>query len=127
MIPAEFVALDQMPLTPGGEPAPGTLEHRKPPPPPHDDGERRTPTQAGMSHLWSRLLNQPQISLDDDFFALGGNSLLAAEMLAYARSMFGIGADYVRPLTRCLLPAAGPDAARVRQGRGGFPRGQARP
>mgnify|MGYP002261891517 CR=1 FL=1 len=34
---------------------------------------------------------------------LGGNSLLAAEMLARARVMFGIGADCVQPLTRCLL------------------------
>ena len=31
------------------------------------------------------------------------NSLLAAEMLAHTGAMFGIGADSVRPLTRCLL------------------------
>ncbi len=43
------------------------------------------------------------MGLDDDFFALGGNSLLAAEMLAHTRSIFGISADSVRPLTRCLL------------------------
>ena len=43
------------------------------------------------------------MGLDDDFFALGGNSLLAAEMLAHTRAIFGISADSVRPLTRCLL------------------------
>jgi amino acid adenylation domain-containing protein/thioester reductase-like protein len=65
--------------------------------------ERRTPTQAGMSSLWSALLKKERIGLDDDFFALGGNSLLAAEMLAHARVMFGITAEHVRALTRCLL------------------------
>ena len=63
----------------------------------------RTPVQAGLTYLWSGLLKLDHVSLDDDFFALGGNSLLAAEMLAHARVMFGISADYVRPLTRCLL------------------------
>src|SRR5260370_37845054 len=103
MIPAAFVALDQMPLTPDGDPAPGALKHPQIPQPRHGHGEQRTPTQAGMSHLWSELLKKEQVSLDDDFFALGGNSLLAAEMLAHARVMFGISPDYVRPLTRCLL------------------------
>jgi thioester reductase-like protein len=104
MIPAAFVALDWMPLTPGGQPAPDALEPPQPSRPPGPDhGERRTPMQAGMSYLWSDLLKTEQVSLDDDFFALGGNSLLAAVMLAHVRVMFGIGAHDVRPLTRCLL------------------------
>ena len=66
-------------------------------------GERTTPTQAGLAALWARLLHREHVGLDDDFFALGGNSLLAAEMLASTRASFGIPADSVRPLTRCLL------------------------
>jgi amino acid adenylation domain-containing protein/thioester reductase-like protein len=96
MIPAVFVALDRMPLTLEGEHPAVPAQSRAP-------QERRTPTQAGLSHLWSELLKKEQISLADDFFALGGNSLLAAEMLAHARVMFGIRADHVGPLTRCLL------------------------
>jgi thioester reductase-like protein len=65
--------------------------------------ERHTPVQAGLSALWARLLGRDSIALDDDFFALGGNSLLAAEMLAHTRAMLGISADSVQPLTRCLL------------------------
>jgi thioester reductase-like protein len=49
------------------------------------------------------MLHVGPIGLDDDFFRLGGNSLLAAEMLAHVRVMFGISPAYVRPLTRCLL------------------------
>ena len=56
-----------------------------------------------MSYLWSDLLKTGQVSLDDDFFALGGDSLLAAVMLAHTRVMFGISTHDVRPLTRCLL------------------------
>jgi amino acid adenylation domain-containing protein/thioester reductase-like protein len=103
MIPAVFVPLDRMPLTLEGEPARGTLESPRVPAQRDDREEQHTPTQAGLSHLWSELLKKEQVSLDDDFFALGGNSLLAAEMLAHARVMFGIRADHIGPLTRCLL------------------------
>ena len=79
MIPAVFIAIDQMPLTRGGK-----VDRRALPPPATvatgglDGG--CTPIQAGMSHLWSRLLKTGRVSLDDDFFQLGGNSLLAAEL-----------------------------------------------
>jgi thioester reductase-like protein len=59
--------------------------------------------QARLSGLWCGLLRQERVSLADDFFALGGNSLLAAEMLARVRVMFGIGPDQVGPLTHALL------------------------
>ena len=65
--------------------------------------ERLTPTQAGLAALWARLLHRERVGLDDDFFALGGNSLLAAELLAGTRASFRIPSDSVRPLTRCLL------------------------
>ncbi len=59
MVPAEFVALDHPPA-----PAPRAASE-----------ESLTPVQAGLSHLWSRLLRRDRTGLDDDFFALGGNSL----------------------------------------------------
>jgi thioester reductase-like protein len=71
--------------------------------------------------LWARLLRREQIGLDDDFFALGGNSLLAAEMLASTQASFHIPADSVRPLTRCLLrdPTLRRFAAAVQDARSG--------
>jgi amino acid adenylation domain-containing protein/thioester reductase-like protein len=102
MVPAVFIALDQMPLTPGGDvdrralPSPVTAASGSP-------GAARTPVQAGIAQLWSTMLKTGPVSLDDDFFQLGGSSLLAAEMLAHVRVMFGISPGYVRPLTRCLL------------------------
>jgi amino acid adenylation domain-containing protein/thioester reductase-like protein len=66
-------------------------------------GEPATPAQAGVASLWAELLKRDHVGLDEDFFALGGDSLLAAEMLARARSLFGIGGEHVRGLTRSLL------------------------
>ena len=59
--------------------------------------------QAALAALWSRLLGRDQVALDDDFFALGGDSLRAAEMLAHARALLAIPAGAVQPLTRSLL------------------------
>ncbi|HEY1624132.1 MAG TPA: amino acid adenylation domain-containing protein [Streptosporangiaceae bacterium] len=103
MIPAEFIALHQIPRTPDGGVDRQALVVPAAQVAGSTGSEPFTPTQAGLSHLWSRILHKDRVGLDDDFFALGGNSLLAAEMLAHARVMFGIGPGYVRPLTRCLL------------------------
>jgi amino acid adenylation domain-containing protein/thioester reductase-like protein len=110
MVPAVFVPAEPPPAP---EPAPG---------PALEAGEGRTPTQTGLAHLWSRLLERNRVGLDDDFFALGGNSLLAAEMLAHARVMFGLGADCVRPLTRDLLrdPTLRGFARAAEQARAGY-------
>ena len=61
------------------------------------------------------------VGLDDEFFALGGDSLLAAEMLAHTDALFGISADSVRSLTRCLLrdPTLRAFAAAVEDARAG--------
>jgi len=90
MIPAEFIA-HHLPSPPERETRQDTRH------------ERHTATEAGLSALWARLLRRDHIGLDDDFFTLGGDSLLAAEMLARTRAIFGITADAVRPLTRSLL------------------------
>jgi amino acid adenylation domain-containing protein/thioester reductase-like protein len=84
-------------------------------------GEQLTPTEAGLSALWGRLLGRGQVGLDDEFFALGGDSLLAAEMLVRTDAIFGISADSVRPLTICLLrdPTLRGFAAAVEDARAG--------
>ena len=84
-------------------------------------GAQLTPTEAGLSALWGRLLARDHVGLDDEFFALGGNSLLAAEMLVHTDALFGISADSVRPLTGCLLrdPTLRGFAAAVEDARAG--------
>ncbi len=132
MVPATFIARHHLPPSQAHGPGPGpeskadaerdqiaaeqTVPRQIGP-----EGDRPTPTQEGLSALWARLLQREQVSGDDDFFALGGNSLLAAEMLARTRASFGISADSVRPLTRCLLrdPTLRGFAAAVEDARAG--------
>jgi amino acid adenylation domain-containing protein/thioester reductase-like protein len=111
MIPAAFIARHRLPTSAERDQAEAqqaaprkTAPHRTMPRQRGPrQGERPTPVQAGLAALWGRLLLRERIGLDDDFFALGGNSLLAAELLASTRASFGIPDDSVRPLTRCLL------------------------
>jgi amino acid adenylation domain-containing protein/thioester reductase-like protein len=102
MIPSSFVARHHLPSPRSGAAGP---EGTGPGPEPARPGEEEphTAVQAGLSALWARLLGRDHIALDDDFFAVGGNSLLAAEMLAHTRALLGVPADSVQPLTRRLL------------------------
>ena len=49
-----------------------------------------TPAQDAIAKLWSRILNIGQPGAADDFFALGGNSLKAAQLQLELHSMFGV-------------------------------------
>ena len=103
MVPAVFIAMDQLPLTPRGEKSTGRrfLIPRSRPAGAWTEATRRYRRDCLICGPGSSI--QGGVSLDDDFFQLGGNSLLAAEMLAHVRVMFGISPNYVRPLTRSLL------------------------
>lgn len=110
MVPSAFVPCQHLSREPG-----------RPHEGPAAGGERHTPVEAGLAALWGRLLGREHVSLDDDFFALGGDSLAAAEMLASAEAVFGVPPDAARPLTRCLLrdPTLRAFAGAVRDARAG--------
>ncbi|MBV9447206.1 MAG: hypothetical protein JO345_15095, partial [Streptosporangiaceae bacterium] len=42
----------------------------------------RGPVETTLASLWARLLGTPAISRDDNFFTLGGDSLLATKLIA---------------------------------------------
>ncbi|MGN8549610.1 phosphopantetheine-binding protein [Bradyrhizobium sp. 13971] len=45
--------------------------------------------EAELLMLWRRLLKSDAVTLDDDFFACGGDSLLAMEMLLQLEQLIG--------------------------------------
>jgi aryl carrier-like protein len=90
MVPGTFVALDKLPLTPNGKidrkalPAPsaGPAESKQ------DCTAPRTATEKRLAEIWQELLRLPQVSVHDDFFDVGGHSLLAMQLMARVRSVF---------------------------------------
>ncbi|MCB0168065.1 MAG: amino acid adenylation domain-containing protein, partial [Anaerolineae bacterium] len=87
MIPTAWVVLDALPLTPNGKvnrpalPAP-TPASRPNYVPPRNAVERR------LVHLWQQVLNLPLISVQDNFFDLGGHSLVAIRLMAAVQQQF---------------------------------------
>jgi amino acid adenylation domain-containing protein len=96
MIPSRFVRLDALPTTANGKldrgalPAPNTrnmLEHRSAPVPSiaHADG-----MQAKLASLVASLLGQPSVGPDDNFFMIGGHSMLGVQLVARIKTEFGV-------------------------------------
>ncbi|MFE9775352.1 amino acid adenylation domain-containing protein [Streptomyces sp. NPDC005931] len=119
MIPVAFHAVERLPVTPSGK-----LDRRAVPASAataSTSGPDERPVPQGMAQLWGQILEVDYVRPQDDFFELGGNSLLAMEMLARTRVMFGIGVEQIRDLTRSLLryPTLAAFAESVRQARAG--------
>ncbi|MGW3992726.1 amino acid adenylation domain-containing protein [Amycolatopsis sp. NPDC004772] len=49
----------------------------------------RTATERALSRIWAEVLSVDQVGVDDDFFALGGDSLLCLRVTARLRADFG--------------------------------------
>jgi len=92
MLPAAFVKLESLPLGPNGKVDRSAL------PVPTDDNiirdenfvSPRTPTEEQIATVISELLGLERIGVDDNFFLLGGNSLLATQVIARVRDSFDV-------------------------------------
>ena len=91
MIPAAFVTLDSLPLTPNGK-----LDRRALPAPDRARTRTRTVSNAAQSEaeqriaaVWRDVLQLDQVSIHDNFFDLGGHSLLLARVQVTLQEMFG--------------------------------------
>jgi amino acid adenylation domain-containing protein len=92
MVPAVFVRLDSLPLTRNGKvdraalPAPdavNTLWDRAFTAP-------GTPVEERLATMLSALLGIEQVSINDNFFLLGGHSLLGTQLIGQIRNAFGV-------------------------------------
>jgi len=91
MVPAEFVALASIPVTANGKvdraalPAPNGSR-------PHAEAylEPRTPVEEELVKILAPLLKLQRVGVNDNFFLLGGHSLLGTQLIARISETFGV-------------------------------------
>jgi len=92
MLPAWFIWLDQMPLTPNGK-----IDRRALPAPDWNrtsDSEvylaPRTPIEEILAGIFEKVLNLDRVGRSDNFFEIGGHSLSATQVVSRIRDIFGV-------------------------------------
>jgi amino acid adenylation domain-containing protein/non-ribosomal peptide synthase protein (TIGR01720 family) len=84
MVPQRFVCLDEFPLLPSGK-----VNRRALPEPAPDETTTRMPvtaTEKVLCGLMAELLRLPEVGAEDNFFALGGDSILSIRFVSKARA-----------------------------------------
>jgi amino acid adenylation domain-containing protein len=92
MLPAAFISLEALPVGPNGKVDRSAL------PAPNDANTLRdaaflgpsTPTEERIAGILAALLGVERVSVHDNFFLLGGNSLLGTQVIARLRSAFEV-------------------------------------
>ncbi|WP_193200856.1 non-ribosomal peptide synthetase, partial [Nostoc sp. MG11] len=87
MIPTAFVTLDSLPLTPNGKvdrkalSAPdGTITRV------HEYVAPRTQVEQTLANIWQQLLLLEKVSIHDNFFEIGGDSILSIQLVSRAKN-----------------------------------------
>jgi amino acid adenylation domain-containing protein len=89
MVPSSITLLDALPLTTNGK-----LDRRALPAPAEKRVTReptlpRTELERELAEVWQELLGIAVVGVEDDFFEMGGHSLLAAQLAARVRARLG--------------------------------------
>ncbi|HEY9670133.1 MAG TPA: amino acid adenylation domain-containing protein [Waterburya sp.] len=92
MVPSAFVLLKTLPLTPNGK-----VDRRALPAPEQTRPELeavyvapRTSVEEQLAKIWAKLLGFEKVGIHDNFFDLGGHSLLITQLLAQVRDTFKV-------------------------------------
>jgi amino acid adenylation domain-containing protein/non-ribosomal peptide synthase protein (TIGR01720 family) len=87
MVPSAFVTLQALPLSPNGK-----LDRRALPAPELRTGDAapRTDVERTLAEIWAEVLGVDRVGADDDFFDLGGDSILNVRVLSRVREVLGV-------------------------------------
>jgi natural product biosynthesis luciferase-like monooxygenase protein len=91
MVPAACVLLEQLPLTPNRK-----IDRKALPSPDHAAPARESvyvspqnEIESRIAKIWQEVLKLPQVGVEDNFFDLGGHSLLIVQVLGKVREVAG--------------------------------------
>ncbi len=92
MLPSFLVLLEELPLSPNGKvdrkklPSPeGALNKR------NDYVAPRTPEEEKVAQIFAEVLRLEKVGIHDNFFALGGHSLMATQVVSRISEEYGVG------------------------------------
>jgi thioesterase domain-containing protein/acyl carrier protein len=90
MAPTAYVQLKRIPLTPNGK-----IDRKSLPEPDKDIREQeyvgpQDATQETLCRLWQEVLRRERVGIHDNFFMIGGHSLLAVQVISRIKSAFAI-------------------------------------
>ncbi|GGK72884.1 hypothetical protein GCM10012284_03530 [Mangrovihabitans endophyticus] len=103
LVPAAVVVLNTLPLSPNGK-----LDRRALPAPTADVAQGREPhscMERALVRLYAELLDAPGVGVEDDFFRLGGHSMLAVRLTQRIRTELAVTVP-VQGIFRHPTPAA---------------------
>ncbi|MEU6043296.1 non-ribosomal peptide synthetase [Streptomyces griseus] len=118
LVPAQVHLLPRLPLTPNGKVDVASAladiaarERMRPAVPEAAGSADTTGLLARLGALWTELLGLPAVGPDDDFFSLGGNSLLALRLVNRVQADLGVelpfGQVFEAPTLRALAARIG--------------------
>jgi len=89
MVPSAFVIMDTLPLTTNGK-----VDRKALPPPAQATPELeadfvapRTPVEEGLAEIWAAVLSLDKVGVNNNFFALGGDSIHTIQVVARAHQL----------------------------------------
>ena len=90
MVPAAFVLVDALPVTASGKLDRKALPAPEQPSPEPGSSAALTDTERAIAAIWSDVLGVDHVGVRDDFFELGGNSLLVVQVSSRIRGELGV-------------------------------------
>jgi amino acid adenylation domain-containing protein len=121
MVPSAFVVLESLPLNASGKvdrlalPAPdqnqATVQEDFVPP--------RTPVEDVLATIWAETLGRNRVGINDDFFSLGGHSLLVARIVARVREALQVELPMRTLFEAATVGALATEIEKLRQTVGG--------